>query len=1026
MNVAIARERLNEVLRVDSINSTNADFMATHVPFRSICVQRNMQSAEREHLSEEEIYSQFFAERDVYDRHQFIIVEGASGSGKSHFIRWLNAKLQPFVEGGSDVVLLLRRSDNTLKGTIRQLLSLDAVQGIRNRDAYERLVRANQTISETKFKEKIYAEFIVEINTSEDNDRLSKVQKKQLVALLNNDLFKNRMMAFDGPIDRIYQKVAGTSDHQIHSEDALFHESDFTLDVEFNRKMNQTADKYAQRIADRLIPSDDGESFAGEVMAFMNSFVDRVVQSCAGIEEGDFQAIFKEIRQELRSKNKNLILLIEDITACTGINRDLLDALETEHTGLNESDKLCRLISVVGTTTEYYKEFRDNYRDRITAQIKIEDGSIGTNRDDVVVFFAKYLNTMSLSAETVQEWYINGAKEEEYPIHNPDCKWRSKQIGGGSLNLYPFTPQAIQSLYQNMPVQKTPRYILREIIEPAVHEIIVGKGLFPIFLNQWRRPFDEIVEAKIRDAFLTIKYDGDFEQYKRCVLSLIAFWGNGTLDINEKTCTISGIKKSEFEAFGLGGFAEIFLGEVTEPQDAIGDSIDDTGNTDVSIQQKPVKDLVNPKYEELRTSINEWFYNGKLLNKAREIRDALCAFVFDALNWQQLGVSVEVRDLVKNDSINLFSIERQDRANARGLIELKATEETRDVLLAIGKYLYIGNKKWNFTGAAEAIFTLTCWLEGHKQELLDAVVEKEVGVPTYIRCALLSDIIYLTLYGQGIKKLSDFTSDKVFMKYPIFQANLDCHSIEWQNLALICKNDNAAIINHNFVLDYFNLVQGSGVSKYFMSRFSLNVALSLLNKQKYLFDFSQMKEMQISGKKNIKEYCRKLYERLSKVVEQEKFYVEDRIRSLYQYFDYDLDVDIDASDIRSLLTDIVDFYEKVDFYGLTFIKNSSEKAKVLINRSNEIANLLKVLKEIDDESPLLRLMRYSGDSMKILNELLNLCKVAEEDAKRVNDRLEIEKQTLIRSGGWLENVDPRFDEIAQKFAELKDELKEVL
>ena len=71
-------------------------------------------------------------------------------------------------------------------------------------------------------------------------------------------------------------------------------------------------------------------------------------------------------------------------------------------------------------------------------------------------------------------------------------------------------------------------------------------------------------------------------------------------------------------------------------------------------------------------------------------------------------------------------------------------------------------------------------------------------------------------------------------------------------------------------------------------------------------------------------------------------------------------------------------------------------------------------------------MRYSGDSMKILNELLNLCKVAEEDAKRVNDRLEIEKQTLIRSGGWLENVDPRFDEIAQKFAELKDELKDEL
>lgn len=1025
MNVAIAKERLSEVLRVDSINSTNADFMATHVPFRSICVQRNMQSAQREHLSEEEIYSLFFAERDVYDRHQFIIVEGASGSGKSHFIRWLNAKLQPFVEGGSDVVLLLRRSDNTLKGTIRQLLNLDAVQGIRNREAYERLVRANQTISETKFKEKIYAEFIVEINSSEDNDRLSKVQKKQFVALLNNDLFKNRMMAFDGPIDRIYQKVAGTSDQRIHSDNALFLESDFTLDVEFNRRMSQTADRNALRFADRLIPSDDGESFAGEVVAFMNSFVDRVVQSCAGIEEGDFQAIFKEIRQELRSKNKNLILLIEDITACTGINRDLLDALETEHTGLNEADKLCRLISVVGTTTEYYKEFRDNYRDRITAQIKIEDGSIGTDRDDVVVFFAKYLNTMSLPAQIIQDWYENGAKEEEYPVHIPDCKWRSKQIGGKFLNLYPFTPQAIQSLYQNMPVQKTPRYILREIIEPAVHEVISNKGPFPIFLAQWRRPIDENIEARIRDAFLKIKYDGDFEQYKRCVLSFIAFWGNGTLEINEKTCTISGIKKSEFQAFGLGKFAEIFLGGVAEPQDTLVDPFDDTLNSDVPILPKPIKDIVNPKYEELRTSINEWYYNGKVLNKAREIRDALCAFVFDALNWQQLGVSIEVRDLVKNDTINLFSIERQDRANARGLIELKATQETRDVLLAIGKYLYIGSKKWSFTGAAEAIFTLTCWLEEHKQEFVGAVLENEVGIPTYIQCALLSDIIYLTLYGQGIRKPSDFNSDKVFTKYPIFQENLDCHSIEWQNLALICKNDNMAIVNHNLVLDYFNLVQGSGTSKYFMSRFSLNNALSLLNKQRYQLDFSRMNDIQISAKKNTKEYCRKLYDKLGKVVDQEKCYVEDRVKRLYQYFGYDFYVDIDASDIRSLLRDIIDFYDKVDLYGLASIKNSSEKARILCDQSEKIANLLKTLNEINDDNPLLKLMNYSGDYMKVLNELLDLCKMAEEDAKRVKDRLELDKQMLIQSGGWLENVDPRFDENVHKFTELKAELKEV-
>ena len=114
----------------------------------------------------------------------------------------------------------------------------------------------------------------------------------------------------------------------------------------------------------------------------MNSLVEAVIQSCAGIEPGDFQQIFKEIRQELRNQGKNLILLIEDITAFTGINQALLNALVTEHTGLYEADNLCRLISVVGTTTEYYRQFRDNYIDRVTTQITLKDGILGDEPDD--------------------------------------------------------------------------------------------------------------------------------------------------------------------------------------------------------------------------------------------------------------------------------------------------------------------------------------------------------------------------------------------------------------------------------------------------------------------------------------------------------------------------------------------------------------------------------------------------------------------------------------------------------------------
>ena len=42
MNKQIALTRLKDVLNVDSINSTQADFLATHVPFRKIKVTNDL------------------------------------------------------------------------------------------------------------------------------------------------------------------------------------------------------------------------------------------------------------------------------------------------------------------------------------------------------------------------------------------------------------------------------------------------------------------------------------------------------------------------------------------------------------------------------------------------------------------------------------------------------------------------------------------------------------------------------------------------------------------------------------------------------------------------------------------------------------------------------------------------------------------------------------------------------------------------------------------------------------------------
>ena len=136
MNSEIAKERISYVARPDSITTSDGDFLMTHVPLRKLKVldKYDISPSGGKSFSEEELYNQFVVNPD--DKHQFIVVYGQSGTGKSHLIRWFAARFEQS-KPSNEVVLFIRRSDNTLKGTIRQLLEKPEVQGIANKEVYE-------------------------------------------------------------------------------------------------------------------------------------------------------------------------------------------------------------------------------------------------------------------------------------------------------------------------------------------------------------------------------------------------------------------------------------------------------------------------------------------------------------------------------------------------------------------------------------------------------------------------------------------------------------------------------------------------------------------------------------------------------------------------------------------------------------------------------------------------------------------------------------------------------------------------
>ena len=418
MDSSIARDRLSYVVKPDSTTTSQGDFLATHVAIKRLHLlsRFDIMPTGGKDYSEEAVYQKYVL--NPGNKHQFIAVYGQSGTGKSHLIRWFEAKFQND-KPENEVVLFIRRSDNTLKGTIRQLLETTEVKEIANKEVYDRLVRASVCEDENKLKGRIYHDFINEVECDNESHhiRLTNVRRKRLTAFLYNEVVQAHLMSIDGPIERIYSKVAENSSVD-RDTIAQFVPEDFFVSPDLFENIHRAgADPKAEKMARELMADESGTEDAQKIAAYLNQFVNDVIQRCAGIEPGDFRDIFQDIRSELYRMDKNLTLFIEDVTSFTGVDDALLDALMVAHTGTYQGKNLCRISSIVGTTSNYLaRHFLDNYKERITQYVFIPSDAFDEN--GIFEFVGRYLNTMSLPEDRIALWMKNHATAAEYPVHD--------------------------------------------------------------------------------------------------------------------------------------------------------------------------------------------------------------------------------------------------------------------------------------------------------------------------------------------------------------------------------------------------------------------------------------------------------------------------------------------------------------------------------------------------------------------------------------------------------------------------------
>lgn len=1023
MNLSIAKERLAAVVKPDSITASQGDFLATHVEIKKLVLLNKFEfvPTSQKYTSEEDIYKRFII--NPTNRHQFIVVYGQSGTGKSHLIRWFEARYKAD-RPDDEVVLFIRRSDNTLKGTIRQLLEKPEVQDIGNKEIIKRLANASAAVPEDKLKDMIYHNFIIEINNDngEHEIQLNNIKRKRLVAFMNNETIHDYMMESGGPIERIYSKMAENSFADLDTI-AQFKPEDFIVSVDLYDDMQQAgADPKADKMARALMANDAMEA-AKKFSDYLNQFVEVVIQRCAGIEPGDFEQVFMDIRKELYRLGKKLTLFIEDVTSFTGVDNALLNALMEEH---NDRD-ICRLSSVVGGTNAYINDcFRQNHRDRVTQYVYIPDDVFDEN--GIYEFVGRYINAMSLPTDVISSWVDAKALPGEYPVHEivEGKKWEYIEIPyGKKLCLYPFSKNSIRYLYKNELTRghQTPRYIIRDIIEPVVSDLLYNAANFPskkYALVNINTTLNFMVHNQVKD-----------ERQADRVFRFMSIWGNNEAKqfTLENVTYIAGLPSYVYEELGLPIIDLQKTTPVPESKPDPNPSPVDPNPTTDSGPKPVIPPDKQKKLDDANTKLTQWV-NGMPINLSttggvegtiRTAREDMGDFLMSAINWQAEGVSLDNVSKVKAaisgkaSKYKLVALENQTKGN--GYYILPATWDSLNVINAFIRWREFGNQSWEYPGSDFDVYQITSWTARIKKQVVKSVSLYDDKTETkYIEAAMTAEMYRLILNGEYREKtIGNLTAEYLFCDHQAKNINT-WHSNEWKALLSVMQQKGADTINRETVRQYFNIMQGSAAGSVVVLN-AVNLAKTIRKVKTSRLQIPE-EELQTDDKVKLRKdtysFLMDITSRIDSVAHAEIEAAKKAIQPIYDCFDND---DVKEDDISALLLKVNQFYKEIDDTQINIKTASTDAVKKGIKLiAKAISDITRGLHENDS---LTVLMAFSGDPIGAIQPLLTLINQVSADITEAEKQIVNRKNSLDSSGSGEEDENYYMEELAMIDNDLK-------
>jgi len=615
------KENIFDCIKTEAEELSDHTLLSVHEPMH---LKKYNEKGTKDNATENDLLKHFLKiERPIP-------IVASAGMGKSHLIRWLHAKLKIQKIVSDEKWQIVRLPKNA---SLRQTLNLllEGLEGEIFEQARKRVDQVGSALNEQQVADLFVtfmshrvkdigdetAKYLQSLNARPDNyaelrQRMS--MSNLLPTLITDILFKSQLLNGDSCVFSIATRwIKGASDQEINETEYELTLKDFNTMLE-SIEIDNLALPARKVISDLRLDTDEDQRI--KAVAMLNEAIGKATQTAFQqlfqFNSGNFQDLFKEIRRHLKSLDRTLVILVEDLAAISAIEDVLIDCLLEER-----QDDLCILRSVLAVTTGYQGYIRRQATIRSRAQFEWHIEQDSDNQENIpkriVDFCSRYINAARFGKILLESKVNLEDQNDVLPIWECDLsESESEQLnafGTSSVGvpLFPYNNQAINRLSEWYCIDQDNNIVFnpRDVINN-------------VLLNLLRDHREDFLEQSfpqnlsIKKSFPTLNTEiqnlGLISPKKAQVLSTV--WGGGG---NLKSIQQS-LNSNVALAFSIDDFAHKLSGDIEAQTNVAPDGPD--------VEQVDAPSPTQAKNNSILKEIQAWFNREQPLSStpANDIR----------------------------------------------------------------------------------------------------------------------------------------------------------------------------------------------------------------------------------------------------------------------------------------------------------------------------------------------------------------------------------------------------------------------